>query len=357
MHNKNNISIIGTGRLGLCLALNLERNNYNLVCIDSNEEYISQLKNKTFNSKEPEVNNLLQKCKNIEFTTDIKKSLQNDVIFIVVQTPSTTDFKYDHSCIENIAKELIKFGRQENRKDLIINCTTFPGYCDTLQKKLENYNYYVSYNPEFIAQGSIIKDQIEADMVLIGEADKIAGNLIEKIHKDFCLSEKIHKMSRTEAELTKLSLNCFLTTKIAYANMIGDICLSYNSNPDKVLKAIGEDTRVGHKYLKYGFGFGGPCFPRDNRALYKCAEEVNIDATISKATDQSNCNHLEFQIKEFIKNNPDKNKPVEIEYISYKKGSDIITESQQFKYAKHLKGLGYTIKIKENGTEMSKLLI
>lgn len=355
MH-KNNVSIIGTGRLGLCLALNLEKNGHSLICVDSNLEYINQLKNKTFSSKEPEVNELLKKSKNIEFTTDLKKSLQNDVIFIIVQTPSTPDFKYDHSFIENISEELIRFGKQENRKDLIINCTTFPGYCDTLHDKLKEYNYYVSYNPEFIAQGSIIKDQINADMVLIGEADKNAGDLIEKIYESFCLSKKIHKMSRTEAELTKLSLNCFLTTKIAYANMIGDICLSYKSNPDKVLGAIGEDTRVGHKYLKYGFGFGGPCFPRDNRALHKCAAEVDIDATISKATDESNSNHLEFQIKDFIKNNPNKNKPVEIDYVSYKQGSDIITESQQFKYAKRLKDLGYTIKIKENGAEMLKML-
>lgn len=355
MH-KNNISIIGTGKLGLCLALNLERNGSNLICVDTNEEYINQLKNKTFSSKEPEVNNLLEKSKNIEFTTDLKKSLQNDIIFIIVQTPSTSDFKYDHSSIEDISEKLISYGKQENRKDLIINCTTFPGYCDTLQKKLENYNYRVSYNPEFIAQGSIIKDQINADMVLIGEADKIAGDLIEKIYESFCLSKKVHKMSRVEAEITKLSLNCFLTTKIAYANMIGDICLSYNSDPNKVLGAIGEDTRVGHKYLKYGFGFGGPCFPRDNRALHKCAEEVNINAAISKATDESNFNHLEFQIKEYIKNNPDKNIPVEMDYISYKQGSDIITESQQFKYAKRLKDLGYTIKIKENSNEMLKIL-
>jgi nucleotide sugar dehydrogenase len=355
-YSKNNISIIGTGKLGLCLALNLEKNGYNIVCVDSQEHYIEELKNKTFFSKEPQVNDFLKSSKNIKFTTDTKKALENDIIFIVVQTPSTSDFKYDHRYIEEVCDELIKFGKQNSRKDIIINCTTFPGFCEELHKKMEKYNYFVSYNPEFIAQGSIIKDQIHADMVLIGEADHYAGTLIEKIYESFCLSKKIHKMSRTEAELTKLSLNCFLTTKIAYANMIGDICLSYKCNPDKVLCAIGEDTRVGQKYLKYGFGFGGPCFPRDNRALYKCASEVNIEAFISKATDMCNDSHLEFQIKEYIKNNPDKNKPIEMDYISYKEGSDILIESQQLKYAQHLKKLGYTIKLKENKPELLKFL-
>lgn len=350
----NLISIIGVGKLGLCLALNLERNGYKVICVDSNQKYIEELKSKTFNSDEPLVNEFLQESKNLNFFTDLEEAIKSDVIFIVVQTPSTTDYKYDHTYIDLVCDKLIKFGKQNNRKDIIINCTTFPAYCDTLQKKLEEYNYYVSYNPEFIAQGTIIRDQINADMVLIGQADDYAGNLIESIYKTFCFSKKIHKMNRTEAELTKLSLNCFLTTKIAYANMIGDICKSYNGNPDVVLNAIGDDTRVGQKCLKYGFGFGGPCFPRDNRALAKCAEEVNIDAAISKATDICNSNHLDFQIKTYIEQNVDKSKPVEMEYLTYKKESTLLTESQQLEFAKRLKKLGYEIIVHDPRIEITK---
>lgn len=350
--NKN-ISILGVGKLGLCLALNLERKAFNVVGVDISQHYIDSLNEKTFTTTEPFVNDYLRKAQNIRFTTRLLDALLNDIIFVVVRTPSTEDWKYDHSQIENIADQLIRLGRQKTRKDLIINCTTFPGYCETLQKRLENYNYYVSYNPEFIAQGTIIKDQINCDNVLIGEADTYAGNLIEGIYKQMCESNPIiNRMTPTEAELTKLSVNCFLTTKISYANMVGDIAERLGCNSDRVLSAVGTDSRIGSKYIKPGFGFGGPCFPRDNRALAKCGEEVGVDAIISKATDEMNEKHLEYQIEQFVKNNPDKRKTVEIPYVTYKAESTLIEESQQLKFAVKLKQLGYTIKILDNRREV-----
>jgi nucleotide sugar dehydrogenase len=281
--------------------------------------------------------------------------LKNDVLFVVVTTPSTSDFKYDHSVIENIADELIKLGKQDIRKDLIINCTTFPSYCDTLQKKLEDYNYMVSYNPEFIAQGTIIRDQVYCDNVLIGQADEYAGNRIREVYESFVLSNPIYnRMSRTEAEITKLSVNCFLTTKISYANMIGDIANRYGCDGETILEAIGTDSRIGGKYLKPGFGFGGPCFPRDNRALAKCGEEVGIDAVISIATDKMNELHLQYQVENFVNENPDKTKEVEIDYVTYKKESTSIEESQQLAFALELQKLGYRIKLNDKRTEVLK---
>jgi nucleotide sugar dehydrogenase len=348
-----NISIIGVGKLGLCLGLNLEKVGYNVLGVDVFESYVNSLNNKTFVSPEPFVNEYLRQSKNIEFTTEIKKSLENDIIFIVVDTPSTYDYKYDHKNIDDIAEKLISFGKQKRRKDLIINCTTFPGYSDKLQERLKPYNYFVSYNPEFIAQGSIIMDQQNCDNVLIGEADVQAGDLIQKLYSDFCVKNPdFNRMTRTEAEITKISVNCFLTTKISYANMIGDIALRYESNPDTILKAIGTDSRIGSKYLNYGYGFGGPCFPRDNRALAKCAEEVGIDAVISKATDIMNEKHLEYQIDFFKEKNKDKTMSVQLDYITYKKESVSIEESQQLKFAIGLKESGYKVKIKDQRPEV-----
>lgn len=348
-----NISIIGVGKLGLCLGLNLEKVGYNVLGVDIFDSYVNSLNNKTFVSPEPYVNEYLKQSKNIEFTTEIKKSLDNDIIFIVVNTPSTYDYKYDHKNIDDIADKLISFGKQKRRKDLIINCTTFPGYSDELQERLKPYNYFVSYNPEFIAQGSIIMDQQNCDNVLIGEADVQAGDLIQKLYSDFCVKNPVfNRMTRTEAEITKISVNCFLTTKISYANMIGDIALRYETNPDIILKAIGTDSRIGSKYLNYGYGFGGPCFPRDNRALAKCAEEVGIDAVISKATDIMNEKHLEYQIDFFKDKNKNKTISVELDYITYKKESVSIEESQQLKFAIGLKESGYKVKIKDQRPEV-----
>ncbi len=138
--------------------------------------------------------------------------------------------------------------------------------------------------------------------------------------------------------------------------MIGDIADRLNCDSDKILNAVGSDSRIGGKYLKAGFGFGGPCFPRDNRALSNCATKVGIDAVISKATDEMNVKHLEYQIENFVKNNPNKEKEIEIEYITYKKDSVIIEESQQLKFAIKLKELGYKIKILDNRYEVIKQL-
>lgn len=348
-----NISILGVGKLGLCLALNLERKGFNIVGVDIFEDYIESLNNKTFITSESLVNEYLQESKNINFTINLETALQNDILFIVVRTPSTSDWKYDHTDIENIANQLIALGKQPKRKDLIINCTTFPGYCDTLQEKLKDYNYYISYNPEFIAQGSIIRDQLFCDNVLIGAADEYAGGLIMNIYKQMVESNPVYNiMTRTEAELTKLAVNCFLTTKISYANMVGDIANRLGCNADKVLNAIGTDSRIGSKYIKPGFGFGGPCFPRDNRALAKCGEELGIDAIISKATDEMNEKHLQYQIEDFIKNNPDRNKIIKIDFVTYKKDSILIEESQQLKFALKLKELGYKVEILDKREEV-----
>lgn len=349
----SNISILGVGKLGLCLALNLERKGFNVLGVDISEEYINSLNNKTFTSSEPLVDEYLESATNILFTTDLKAALQNDVAFVVVRTPSTSDWKYDHSQIESIAAQLILLGKQPNRKDLIINCTTFPGYCDTLQTKLQEYNYYVSYNPEFIAQGTIIRDQLLCDNVLIGAADEYAGELITSIYKRMVESDPTYNvMTRTEAELTKLSVNCFLTTKISYANMVGDIAIRLGCDANKVLEAVGTDTRIGSKYIKPGFGFGGPCFPRDNRALAKCGEEVGIDAIISKATDEMNERHLQYQVEDFVKAHPDKTEVVVLDFVTYKKDSVLIEESQQLKFALALKELGYTIQVLDQREEV-----
>lgn len=348
-----NISIIGVGKLGLCLALNLERKGHNVLGIDKNHAYVESLNSKNFHSEEQHVTEYLKDSTKLIFSTNLADGLLNDVIFVVVATPSTEDYKYDHTQIENIARQLISLGKQSKRKDIIINCTTFPGYCDTLHDKLVEYNYYVSYNPEFIAQGSIIKDQLLCDNVLIGQADEYAGNLIQSIYESMVESKpSYNKMSRTEAELTKLAVNCFLTTKISYANMVGDIAERLGCDASKVLIAVGTDSRIGTKYIKPGFGFGGPCFPRDNRALAKCGEEVGIDAIISKATDEMNKNHLEYQIEDFIKKHPNKNEVIEIEYVTYKKDSVLLEESQQLKFAVKLKELGYKIKLLDERKEV-----
>lgn len=340
------ISVIGLGKLGLCFALNLENKGYDVIGIDINEDYINQINDKTLKSPEKDVEYLLYKSKNLLASSNLSLALENDVIFVVVATPSLPNGKYEHKQIEILIEKLQSLGKQSKRKELVICCTTMPTYCDEIQNKLDNFNYKISYNPEFIAQGSIIKDQVYPDMILIGESDQTSGNIIEKIYLDLVENEPvICRMSRTEAELTKISINCFVTTKISFANMIGDICNKLEISHSKVLNAIGSDSRINNKYLKWGFGFGGPCFPRDNRALGIFSEEIDIKPLIPIASDEYNNIHLDYQLEHFLKTN--QKDVIQIHGVSYKKDSIIIEESQQLKFAVELVKKGFKVIIND----------
>ncbi len=353
-----NISVIGIGKLGICFALGLEEVGYNVLGIDIDKERIKLLNQKKLVQSEPGLSNLLKNSIFFKATDSIKNAVEHsDLIFILVSTPSLLSGRYDHQYIDTVVKELILLGKQTTPKYLVISSTVMPGYTNSVQEKLSDYNYIVSYNPEFIAQGSVINDQKTPDIILIGEGNYKAGKIIQDCHEKLVINKPIiHRMSTLEAEITKISLNCFLTTKIAYANMIGDIALKSNADPDKILNAIGSDSRIGNKYLKYGFGYGGPCFPRDNRAIAIYATDIGIDAKISIASDKSNNSHLEFQVQEYERNHRyDKNTQIIFNTVTYKPGTSIIEESQQLLIPVHLAQKGYNVKIVETKEVLDKV--
>lgn len=349
------IAVIGIGRMGLCFALNLERAGYRVVGMDANAGYVNQLNEKNVASPEPQVSELLKASTQFSVTDEIQTALrQAKMIFIAVPTP-TSERGYDHSQVDKVVEEILACGRQHERKHLVISCTTLPGYCDHLAAKVESCNYSLSYNPEFIAQGSIIQNQLYPDQVLIGEADAEAGDRIEKIYRRMTRSNpRIFRMSRLSAEICKLATNCFLTTKIAFANAIGDLATLAGAEPEKILSAIGADSRIGEKYLAYGYGFGGPCFPRDNRALGYFADHLGYDLKLSKATDLSNQAHLEFTFGKFRENHSN-GAPIVFEYVSYKPGVGILEESQPMALALMLARAGKKVKIRESQTVIDEL--
>lgn len=351
------IGILGAGRLGLCFALNLERSGYEVTGVDISERYVQSLNNKTFFSFEPQVNELLRQSKNFSATNNTRNVLSNDfeILFLMVATPSLPDGSYDHRQIELVAEELISFGKRTNKVHLVIGCTVMPGYSDTLQQKLEAFNYTVSYNPEFIAQGNIIHDQLYPDQILIGEASAEAGNLLESIYKKMCKSKPvICRMTRLSAEICKIATNCFLTTKISFANSVGDLAVKVGAEPEKILAAIGSDSRIGSKYLHHGFGFGGPCFPRDNRALNLFARNSGFNLLISEATDNVNMQHLNFQFEQYMSGYHE-NDVIVFDEVAYKKGTIILEESQQLALALKLARAGRKVLVREKKTVVEEL--
>jgi nucleotide sugar dehydrogenase len=294
-----------------------------------------------------EVNNFSATTSNIEIIET------TDIIFTFVATPSTTDGSYDTSAVFEVANDFFTASKMEIsifNKKFIVGCTTNPGDVEQLQNKLSMFSIQVAYNPEFIAQGEIVKGLEQSDIVLIGtEYQELANELVQIYNKIQTTPVHAHIMSPKAAEITKIGINCFLTTKISYANMMGDILTKSNlgSEIDVVLNAIGGDTRVGKKYMKYGFGFGGPCLPRDNRALGHYANELGLKLNLPLTVDEFNKEHAEFIKNFFIKQNPDKTIPFVMNYVTYKRGTDILEESQQFKLCLDLLEEGYYVNVIE----------
>ena len=353
------IGVIGAGRLGICFALLCEQAGYDVLVSDVRDSYVKNLQNKIISTNEPEVAKLLTTSPRLSATTNNLKVIREcDVIYTLVATPSSKDGSYDVSAVWKVVEDLKKAGKKNtDGKAFIVGCTTNPGDCAKFQKELNDLNVDVFYNPEFIAQGTIIKDLRRADMVLIGgKRNETYDQLCELYNRIQEIPPKISIMSTTAAELVKLAVNCYLTTKISYANMVGQV-MSLSGMEEEiptVLGAIGDDTRVGRRYLNFGFGFGGPCLPRDNRAFAAYAKELGLDYNLGETTDNFNEKHSDFLKENFLYKNID-NLPFYFDYVSYKKGTDILTESQQYKLCIDLLDDGYTVYINDNDAIMDMI--
>ena len=364
-----NISVIGIGRLGLCFALTLERAGYNALGCDLKQDYVDSVNDKTFFSREPLLNRYLKEALVFRATTSFAKTIEHsNLIFVTVRTESEANGRYDVSQVESVVASIQQLGPQENKKHLVICSNVNPGYSDTVAERLKELNWEVSYNPETVAQGTILINQSNPDCVYVGsDTDELADE-IKEVYKNICdNSPSIHCMDRLGAELTKVSLNCFLTVKISFANMVGNLATKMGVNPEKVLRAVGSDQRINNKFFKYGFGWGGPCFPRDTRAFIRNAEQCGINAHLVKAAGVINKEHLEFQVEKFILEY-DTDEPIifdgrgqaltgaaVFEGVTYKKGTTIIEESQQLAFAAKLASLGYEIIIIDHLETINKV--
>lgn len=337
------VSIIGVGRLGLSFALLLDSKGYDVVGCDVNESYVNELMAKTFQSKEPYITDMLVNSK-MRFTTKPMDAFEHsDMVFVLVQTPSKDGGAYNHKYIDQIVDKLIS----NNIKDklLVISSTVMPRYCESVQAKLSDNNINVIYNPEFIAQGSIIDGLKNADIVLIGGED--VPFELSDIYHEIMDKQPVFKIlpTTTGAEIVKISINCFLTMKIAFANMIGAIATRSweEENIEKIMDAIGGDSRIGKKYLNYGFPAGGVCLPRDQKALNSYAYTAWVHTDFLHAIDKENNRHLDWMVTHYKDKNQDKSVPFVFSYLGYKKDVDILTESYQLKLCILLLREGYKV--------------
>jgi nucleotide sugar dehydrogenase len=301
--NKN-ITVIGIGKLGLGFALLLERSGYNVLGVDIFQDYVNRINEKLIYFDEPGYNTLLQLSKNLKATTNLQDGLHHsDIIFIIVQTPNGGGSRfYDHTILSNLLEKINKL-KPEN-KHFIIGCTVMPKYIEDIGKQLIHQcsNSTLSYNPEFVAQGDIVRGFENPDIILVGTESEALKPVLKEIYGKMARNKpKFCFMKPTEAEIVKISLNGFITTKISFANMISDLCDTLpNVNKSTVLEAIGSDSRIGTKYFRPGTSFGGPCFPRDTRALKQLMDQNGIQSNLLQATTEYNNQHVLFQTDQLL---------------------------------------------------------
>jgi UDPglucose 6-dehydrogenase len=200
------------------------------------------------------------------------------------------------------------------------------------------------YSPEFIALGTVIRDFLNPDFYLVGQFDDRSGEALEFINSRIAINKApCARMSIENAELAKIAVNSYVTMKISFANMLSDICEKIpGGNIDVVSNALGMDTRIGRKYLTGGFGFGGPCFPRDNVALSFFGEKLGVDCSLTRANHAFNkaiSQRSIAKLKEFL----DKSKTVCVLGLAYKPLSHVIEESPGIFLCRELANSGFRV--------------
>jgi UDPglucose 6-dehydrogenase len=284
-------------------------------------------------------------------TESYEDALNNsDVSFVIVPTPSDDRGAFSLQFAAWAFKEIAyALARKQAYHLVVLTSTVLPGatrygLLPILEKesgKTCGKDFGLCYSPEFIALGSVIRDFLHPDFTLVGEFDSRSGALLESAYTEIMPDRPpCMRMSLENAELTKISVNTFVTTKITFANMLAELCEKIpGGDIDVVTKALGQDSRIGRKYLAGGLGYGGPCFPRDNKALGFIAKELGGSAGLAEVTDQQNRsmpNRVLNNLKSYIKHGA----TVAVLGLSYKPHSHVIEESQAITLAKRLSKLG-----------------
>lgn len=349
------LGVIGLGKLGLPLAALLAENNHVVYCFDKSKELISQLISKKYKSNEPYLMDMLERnCDRLSFDTEMKNLVQSaEIIFIIVPTPSEATGHFSNEYLVDVMDQLGEHLR-DNKSKVVINVvsTVMPGACESvLIPALENSSLKrvgdqigFCYNPEFIALGSVIENMRYPDMHLLGESDHWAGDLVEQVLRSIVTNQvPAMRMNLREAELVKISVNNFVTMKISYANNLYQASEKLgNVNIDVVTNAIGLDSRIGRKYLKGAAPYGGPCFPRDTRALDALYKDLGIENALSYSTDYSNKAHIKF-LASMVAESAGKGKIIGVAGISYKIGTPVTEESPGLAIAQELVNSGYQV--------------
>jgi len=349
------LSIIGLGKLGAPMAAVMAHKGHTVIGVDVNPAYVTAIQQGRPPVNEPGLADMIHANRErLTATLQYEEAiLATEITFIIVPTPSDPDGTFTMRFVLSAAEKIGAALKKKNSWHLVVlSSTVMPGSTGSrLLPALEaasgkkcGVDFGLCYNPEFIALGSVVRDMLNPDMILIGESDQRSGELLGSLYEGVCDSNpRIQRMNFVNAELTKLSVNTFVTTKISYANMLAQVCETLpGADVDVVTTAIGCDTRIGQKYLKGALGYGGPCFPRDNVAFSALARTNGVPALLAEATDAMNRRQVP-RIADLILSRLPEGGTAGILGLSYKPNTEVVEESQGVAIAKELLARGIKV--------------
>ncbi len=339
MINTKKISVVGLGKLGFPYSISLAQRGFTVLGIDVNKKVIAQINQCVAPLSETGSQELLSRYKKrLQVSTDPTLAItKTDVTVILVPTPSDKKDNFSNIYVKSALKSLSLALKSSTKKFhlFIIGCTVMPQSCDTefipLIRKYSGRSiakgFGLCYVPDFVALGSVIKDFLHPDMVIIGQSDNTSGNLARNIYRKFCLNKPpVFQMSLLSAEIAKMSLNAYLTLKISFANLLGNLCQKLpETDVDIITQAIGSDTRIGSKFLKAGLSFGGTCFPRDTNAFAALSNRLKVPQDLPRAINKINAyqdEHLFNLASQYLHAAPEKQ--ITVLGLSFKAGTPVI---------------------------------
>lgn len=343
---------------------------HNVIGLDLNPAFLKALAEGRAPVEEPRLQEMIDAGRaRLQVTADYAELVaKSDVTFIIVPTPSDKSGAFSNDYVIAAIEKLGDALRQKSGYHVVgVTSTVMPGSMDgpisaALERasgKRVGHDVGLCYNPEFIALGTVVNNMLEPDFLLIGESDAKAGALVASVYDSVCDKHPpARRMNFVNAELTKISVNTFVTTKISYANMLADICDRLpGADVDIVAQAVGSDSRIGRKYLRGAVGYGGPCFPRDNVAFGTLATGLGAHADIARATDAINRYQID-RLASMITSRVSKGGRIAVLGMSYKPDTAVIEESQGVMLAQRLRDAGYSVTIHDPqaGEAASRLL-
>ncbi|MBO0589176.1 UDP-glucose/GDP-mannose dehydrogenase family protein [Sporosarcina sp. E16_8] len=328
-----NITVIGTGYVGLVTGVALSEIGNNVVCYDVDEAKIRKMSVGVSPIYEPNLEELMIKNINsgrLLFTNNAKEAYRNiNVLYIAVGTPEKEDGSANLTFIDQVIQDI---GMYINNDIIIVTKSTVPiGTNHYIKSKLESIlesriKVEVVSNPEFLREGSSVNDTFHGDRIIIGSDSFEAGMVVEKINKPFGIP--IYQTDILSAEMIKYASNAFLATKISFINEIANICERVGADISNVAEGMGLDSRIGNKFLNAGIGYGGSCFPKDTQALANIAENIDYDFKLLKSViEVNNSQHLKLVNKAIKRFGSVKGKRVGILGLSFKPNTDDMRES------------------------------